>query len=200
MTSSLYNDLFRTGKLLKCPVTGNEYIPLDVVRTTVTVERVKEMLSFTWLLQWVPCWNSVLESKIPQARRVIAILVRVGKKDTIGSLLKDELTDQDLPLSREEGQHSDVLKSQCGSKKFVSFAAWDEATRDLFLEKQWEVIIPALALTAVPTARNIQLHDKCPLPFSLCGEVSATSYSIVYEAELKLPDGVGFLLLLCINT
>jgi hypothetical protein len=180
--SRLYDRLYRA--IQTCPLTENEFIPLDTLHNEITWPAVKELLPDTFRRRWLSCWDCILEHKIPGARKVIAILELIGQSDTIEILLLEELTDEDLPLSRKGVN----LQSNCGEKAFKSFGTWKPGLVDAFLTKQWMVIEPPLKFDA-NHAINIELDKYCvlQLAFSSCDEVPKTKASTahVYEGALR---------------
>lgn len=106
--NSLYEELDHGQR--PCTLTNNKYIPLDIVYSTITVQSMKATLRPTWWFPWLPCRNSILDSRIQQARKVIAILVLIDKKLDIEDLLCDELTDGDLPLSQQTNPRCAALR------------------------------------------------------------------------------------------
>jgi len=184
---SLYDEL----EELTCPLTGNKYIGnLGAISEVVTWPAVKTLLPSSLARQWLPYWDHSLENKIPGARKVIAILVRVGKSKTIETLLLEGLADADLPLS----QNGVSLQSHSREKTFMSFTTWEQGEVARFLEKQWMVLEPALRLDAA-AAINLQLDNLCALSlaFSDCVEVTKDkdSRAHVYRSTVR-PGFHGF--------
>jgi serine/threonine protein kinase len=184
MFRSLYKNLDKSKRM--CPLTNNWYIPLDTLQDKITWPAFQESLP-----------NCNLENKIQRARKVIAIIVLIYPADTRGnieSVLSDQLTDEDLPLSRpEELTDGQKLQSQCRNKIFTSFMAWDSDDVELFLEKQWMVLEPQLKFHPSGT-NDIPLESQCTLEiaFCSCDEVCKTEHSTVYKCALRSGGQNGF--------
>jgi serine/threonine protein kinase len=171
---SLYDEL----EELTCPITGNKYIHnLETLPEKVTSQAVKKVLTF------YGChWDCNLENRLPRARKIIAILVLIGRSRTIEELLSEELTDEDLPLS----QNGAYLHSDSSKKIFKSFRTWEWPAIIDFMEKQWVVIEPSVKVDA---SRNLPLESHCALSmlFSSCVKITTDKPSTahVYKAALR---------------
>jgi len=187
---SLYNELKK--KRVKCGITGQQYVPLDDIYDKVTPVRLGDMF---------PGMPEPLESKILQARKVIALAVLTNQKplrEAIESLLSDGLTDKDLPLDRE-GDEGPFL-SRCGTKTFLSIQELGEGGRDMFFEMQWQVLAPLFDFTD-PAARALQIDANCALPFSFYKSLdkggdsqsddSSAGRQDVYEGVLRPAHQLG---------
>lgn len=184
--SSLYDALHKVVLSCQCPVTGNHYIPSETIHENITWPVVKELLPLTYARRFLPCWDYNLVSKIQGARKVIAILLLISHSNAIESLLFEELTDEDLPLS--QNANGAYLLSLGSEKIFRAFKTWEPGARAMFLEKQWMVLEPKLRLDATPPV-NIQLdtHSALKLAFDSCVKVTKTEDSTthVYKGVLR---------------
>ncbi|KAK5654273.1 hypothetical protein OQA88_7449 [Cercophora sp. LCS_1] len=108
--------------------------------------------------------NSLLDKSFNQARKVFAVLALIGQGSTSSELIcKDNITDQDLPLSRKPGELSVLISVKSDGeapKEFPAFKSWDERRVRDFLEKQWLVLAPVLDATS----KDLTLDPNCPLP------------------------------------
>jgi serine/threonine protein kinase len=188
-TRSLYEELEERT----CPLTGHKYLGnLESLSKIITWPSVQKSLnpSFGRRWLWLPYWDSSPENKIPGARKVIAILVRAGQSKTIETLLSEDLTDADLPLS----QKGSDLQSASRDKVFMCFRTWEPGAVERFLEKQWVVLEPFMQLNS-ETAINVQLEGQCALSlaFYACVEVTKDKESTahVFKATVR-PEFHGF--------
>ena len=174
---SLRDELKRAKQ--ECLLTRREYIRSDFIREVLTIERVKEELPNTWGRWLLPCWDWDLQDKVQQARKIIAILILLGKSEAIDDLLAEGLTDDDLPLRKKD----DKVISQCGKKAFTSFKTCrgSKELREMFLEAQWIVFAPTLDFEPGRSV-DIDLHPLSVLPFD-CDEPTTAGYSVVYKAR-----------------
>lgn len=178
---SLYDEL----EELTCPLTNNKYIGnLENISQVVTWPAVERELRLPFARRWLPFWGPSIENKISGATKVIAILVILGRSNTIEALLSEDLTDKDLPLLRNDT----VLQSCSREKVFMSFGTWERGAVTNFLEKQWVVLEPSLKLDT-KTTLNLQLDSQCALSlaFSECVEVTKDkdSRAHVYKSTVR---------------
>ncbi len=164
----------------RCCLTKRKHIRPDIIRAIITAESVKDELPRTWARWLFPCWDWELEDKVQRASKVIAILVLLGRYDSIDALLQDGLTDDHLPLVKD----GNCLRSQCGKKSFDSFNKCRDYTdlADMFLKTQWVVWAPILDFKAGDLT-PIRLQPSATLPFDY-EEVAETTYSTVYKGTL----------------
>jgi serine/threonine protein kinase len=183
---SLYTEL--KDATTTCPLTFQKHIQPDRVREIVTAERIKAELPSTWGRRLWPFWDWFLEYKVKQATKVIAILVLLGKHESIDALLADGLTDDHLPLV-EDGNN---ILSHCRRKTFSSFKTCPGhgALIEMFLEAQWVVSAPMLDFES-GNVRDIRLHPQCALPFD-CNLIGHTGYNTVYKGLLWPSYHLGF--------
>ncbi|CZR68612.1 uncharacterized protein PAC_18511 [Phialocephala subalpina] len=189
-TLSLYEEL--NERICICPITGNKYISnLETLPETVTWPTVKKLLASSFVRRWLPGRDKNLKTKIQGARKVIAILVLIGRSNAIERLLPEDLTDEDLPLSL----NGTYLQSHSRQKIFLSFSTWEPGAVGMFLEKQWVILEPPLKLDAT-TPVDLQLHSRCALSlaFYSCVEVTKTISrpAHVYKGTLKPGFQHGF--------
>jgi hypothetical protein len=91
------------------------------------------------------CQRNLTNKVVGQAKKVFAILVLADNPLAIKELLKEGLTDENLPLSRKGYDSSNILVSVCGRKTFRSFdVPKNEAKVTNFLDKQWTVLAPGV--------------------------------------------------------
>jgi hypothetical protein len=178
MTQSLFYQL--DDSKLTCPLTGNEYIPRQVVEEKITWPEIKELLPSTIGRQWIPWRDCNLESRIQTARNVIAILILMGRSTAIEGVLLQGPADEDLPLSRNGGE----LQSRSGRKIILPFAVSEPDAVGVFIEKQKLFVEPRLELGTAVLGNNIELDKRSPLApaFSSLEEVTDTNTAYIYKA------------------
>jgi hypothetical protein len=171
--------------LLECPLMGQPFLPLDILDKKITKENVHAELP--WKGRFLQ--RNLTNKVIIQAKKVFVVLVFTGEPLAIGDLLKEGLTDEDLPLSRKPGENDNILVSCSGKKTFRSFEAWrKDAQVTNFLEKQWYVLAPVLDTTG----NYFILDQKCALPFPKVEEVGGGHFSTVYKSALHPAHQQGF--------
>ncbi|KAM6535853.1 hypothetical protein FALCPG4_005384 [Fusarium falciforme] len=180
---SLFQDLMDATR--KCIVTDNHYIPEQTLLEIVTVPRVKSDLRSTWSWLRLLFFNRGVETKLLQARKLIAVLAIIGQLNerSLKALITNALTDDDLPLAKKP-----ALQTRHG--KPVIFPGWEEAVITLFQEKQWIVLASILNLTEGYSI-DIKMDGKCALELSNCENRGNTEFSRVFSAEiLSQEEGV----------
>ncbi|RSL60544.1 hypothetical protein CEP53_005418 [Fusarium sp. AF-6] len=177
-SQSLYHELSEGTK--KCIITEKAYIPEHKLLEIMTVPRVKSSLRSTWSWLRLLLFKRNLETKLLQARKLIAVLVIIGKLNerSLKFLIANSLTDDDLPLCAND----DGLQN-CHRDKTIKFPSWEEATVGSFLEKQWMVLAPILDLEDGRPI-EVNLDDKCALELSECEEQESTQFSRVFFAKI----------------
>lgn len=180
---SLFQDLKDATR--KCIVTDNYYIPEQTLLEIVTLPRVKSDLRSTWSWLRLLFFNRGVESKLLQARKLIAVLAIIGQLNerSLQALIANALTDDDLPLAKKPAL-------QTRHRKPVMFPGWEEAVINLFQEKQWIVLASILNLKDGYSI-DIKMDDKCALELSNCENRGKTEFSRVFSAEiLSREEGV----------
>lgn len=185
----LIRKMFRQLKnaLTKCDLSGEEFLPSDVLHAAITKETVKAALPRSLGRVFQPN----LASKIEQdAKKIFAILVLMGEQKSISELFSDGLRDKHLPLQRDPAKKDDnLLVSADGKTTFKAFANWDnEAKTNLFFDQQWLVQAPVMD----NTGRHIVLDPKCALPFKDSEAVNHNPYCVVHRAEIHPAHIQGF--------
>ncbi|OCK75233.1 kinase-like protein, partial [Lepidopterella palustris CBS 459.81] len=184
MMSSLWEELDQAKRT--CPLTDKEYIPLNVLHEKITWQTVVPMLPDTIARRWFPCWDYNLSEKIQGARKIIAILVLINQERAIEDLCLGNLTDGDLPISRNGVD----LQSRHGKKVSTLFTALTPGAVDSFLKTQWMFLEPILELVSA-AAINIKLDSRSALEsaFSSCVE-ELTNYVYKGVLETGCPPGL----------
>lgn len=175
--SSLWAELDQAK--LTCPLTNNEYIPLKVVHDRITWQTVEPLLPSTTPRRLLPCWDYNLSVKIQGAKKIIAILVRINQEGAIEDLLLEDLTDGDLPISRNGVD----LHAHHGKKVTTLFTMLTTGAVDSFLNTQWMFLEPNLGLESA-AAMHIKLNDRSALEPAFSSRVEeVTNY--VFKGVLE---------------
>jgi hypothetical protein len=176
--------LWLKSHLLECPLGGQQFLPLEILDVAITKEGIQAELPWTGrFLQ-----RGLSKKVVLQAKKVFAILVLIGEALAIAELVKEGLTDEDIPLFWPRGELDNFLVSTSG-KVFHSFKAWKrEAQVQNFLDKQWVVQAPVLDTTG----KHFILDQKCALPFPKVEEVGGGRYSTVYKGTIHRAHQRGF--------
>lgn len=165
-TQSLYKQL--KGGAVRCGLAGDQsfrFLPESLIIEKITKDSIISNLSWRlWISTQLWLADSLADKVYDQAKKVFAVLALIGQEHTISDLIKDNITDKDLPLvpsSRDESVlvSKEPPEGETG-KEFSSFKTWDERRVSDFLEKQWLVLAPILDVTG----KELNLDPKCPLP------------------------------------
>jgi hypothetical protein len=174
---TLYSEL---GEKKKCAITEKEYIPAQRIQDKITVQRVQAKIKVHW--PWKSSGERKLDEYVPWAKKIIAILVRIGEDngDSIKYAMAMGLQDRHLPLKRA----GNLLQSRDSGKKF-QFEDWREASLDNFVRDQYLVMAPVVKLDSV-NVMDITVEEGCGLEFESCQPFGdPTLFSQIYKAELR---------------
>lgn len=154
---SLYDRL--QNRYLECPLTHHDFLPLDAIEEEITEESVEAVLR--------PRKLSGLASKVVErTKKIFAVLEIIGERYAINNLLKEDITDSDLPLSRKDGKRQSGILVSVNNKTriFPSFAkSMDPRRVGQFLAMQWLVLAPVLD----SSGKEVKLSRPSALPFTL---------------------------------
>ncbi|KAK0732548.1 kinase-like domain-containing protein [Apiosordaria backusii] len=192
MSEPLYKSL--RGGLVTSSLGEMQFLPWNIVKKEVTVDRIHPYLSFgSQLYTWVSDDNLARQIH-EQASKVFAILVLIDKPSAIQTLFtKHRLTDKDLPLQPTKNGEHDSLVSSATKKEFLSFDKWGGlAAVDSFLEKQYLVLAPVFNTPG----QTLKLHRNHPLPFVECvWKASGSDGVMVHHGRLhpsyRLPPSMA---------
>jgi hypothetical protein len=138
------------------------FLPLSYIDTLITEPQIKLLLHGN-------LDDSLHVEIFNRARKVFAILVIIEGVNRIQELLAAGLTDEVLPVYRED-KVGQALKSTLSRETF-----------ELFLQKQWLVQSPVLDATG----QHIDLDQNCALPFTHVDHaVKHGGFSTVYKGTL----------------
>ncbi|KAM6529761.1 hypothetical protein FALCPG4_007889 [Fusarium falciforme] len=177
----LYTQLNKS--LRTCPLEARfpKFLPADEL-DRITLDNIQAELPFR---------TQVFSPHLPQkvaseAKRVFCILVLMEDPAAIVQLINEGITDEDLPLCRNDDDDNDseynVLASVGGNKRFPSSMSWGQGEKvETFLKKQWVVQSPILD----KPGWHFVLDPECPLPLTECEtEHAKGGMGVVHKAKL----------------
>lgn len=169
-----------------CSIDGRRFLPRDKLDEIITKDSIKNGLPRNFIGRLFSDGRTT--KLINGSRKLVAILVYIGEQSAIKRLLRDGLTDDDLPFRPvKDTENSSIVESSRG-KVIRSFLYWkSDAKVDAFLEKQWLFLAPVLDISGT----SPQLDHQYSLPFMNAEVVSSHSDSTVYKAELHSSHVAG---------
>jgi hypothetical protein len=118
-------------------------------------------------------------------RKILAILILIGKADTIFDFVRGGITDAHLPLQKLGDSRTFRLGLFGSTEQIRLFRKWDYRHIEEFENKQWETLAPFFSRTTKEhnLVRHYELSWRRPLPFEIIpnstdiggGEKRATS-------------------------
>lgn len=102
----------------------------------------------------------VAETACRIARKIFAILAYMKKGSEICFLLRDGVSDQDLPLRRRHNDSGDFLLERESGVPIKTFERWDDKDREDFDRIQWWMLAPVFE-----DKEHYDLDDNIILPF-----------------------------------
>lgn len=114
------------------------------------------------------------------AKNVFAILAYLGKGAKICELLREGISDDDLPFqrSRHEDRKCNFSLQRNNGGKIEVLEQWDSGELESMGRKQWHLLAPVFE-----DMEHLKLHKNVTLPFLSLGEE---------EQEQKTPSGGGY--------
>ncbi|TQN66682.1 Cyclin-dependent kinase 11 [Colletotrichum shisoi] len=108
-------------------------------------------------------------------RSVFAILVLIGKSDSIGMFIKENVSDLDLPLKTRDDPsrpecHDLYRRNPEGSPHAMPLDCsndWSPGEREQFYQQQWRMLAPFFSLSAYNHVNHYPLTEE-HLPFIKC--------------------------------
>jgi hypothetical protein len=104
--------------------------------------------------------KDIAETACLIAKKVFAILAYMKKGPEICFLLKDGVSDQDLPLRRRRNDNGDFLLERESGVPIKTFEKWDDNDREEFDRIQWWMLAPVF-----DDKEHYDLDSKIVLPF-----------------------------------
>lgn len=156
-------------------------MPLDALERLVNKKTVKTELGIKEgvIANWTKCGKSaeLLNTVTKQAKRVFATLVLIDKADAIYGLLEEGLTDEHLPLVRD--QDYPHLSSR-DRETIFPFAGFRHASLMNFIHTQWLFLAPVLNTTG----QLIKVNRECALPFTESDIIGNGAAGVVHWAKI----------------
>ncbi|KAF4833862.1 hypothetical protein CGCTS75_v003693 [Colletotrichum tropicale] len=134
-STSLFSRLNKST--LDCTVVGLRFLPCDVIDGVITRETLKHELPRSWRSRLSR--DDMTMRIVRDAKKLFAILLIIGEKHKIKDLMKEGLTDHDLPFSESAVPARGGIRTSNPSKEVHSFRQWEEPKVELFLRSQWLV-------------------------------------------------------------
>jgi len=163
-------DLELRLKSLK-PFAGPQfYIPNDQLDSVVTPRAIKTALSCI-------TDNNTLdyEAKVHKSfRKILAILILIGKADTIFDFVHAGIGDAQLPLDKVGDGRPFQLSLSGQHQPIALFKTWEHRQIEEFANKQWETLAPFFVRGAKQESINYELSWRHPLPFEIITEEKST--------------------------
>jgi hypothetical protein len=166
----------------ECPLSHNQYLPLDILQKEVTVKSVLAYIESVIRTPTTISNHDLAVKIIQQAKGVFATLIFVGRENAIEELLSEGLIDKHLPLSRRgSGADRNLLCCRDGSKIFETFREWRVTEVNNFLREQCRVQEPVFDIAG----SHFTLGRDCALPLEPGWElIGTTGFSRVYKCAL----------------
>jgi hypothetical protein len=123
--------------------------------------------------------------------RIFALLVLIKKGYEIGNFIKEEVSDEKLPVCRHEGSRKGehiLCSKKDPHQPLKVFEKWEPHERAWFEHTQWETLVPYFNLDSSNRARHYNLDDSAILPWRkenlrslISPESTRSSWSSVHE-------------------
>lgn len=119
--------------------------------------------------------GQILPEVLDRAKKIFAILLVLGRLETLKQMLKSGLNDNDLPFQLSRHQE----KNQRFSEFFLNFVEWDVKTQELFMNTQWTFLAPVFR-----DGEHQKLENDLRLPFINKKLLGSGSYGRVYSVTI----------------
>lgn len=106
-------------------------------------------------------------------KKVFAILLVIGKLETLPNLIKGGLRDEALPLAIS------VTGSLADENLHSAFSDWDIDARKQFVDFQWTLLAPIFS-----EGKHLKLDDDTPLPFIRTEPIASGAFGSVHRVEI----------------
>jgi hypothetical protein len=108
------------------------------------------------------------EKKTRTYLKIFALLVLLAKGQEIVNFVKEEVSDQSLPLCRRPGTSKgsvDLGPHDDPKKALECLRKWNPHDRETFEKSQWELLIPYFDLKEGSKTRHFTFEDRIILPW-----------------------------------
>ncbi|KAG7290344.1 hypothetical protein NEMBOFW57_000344 [Staphylotrichum longicolle] len=159
------------------------YLPNDSLQSILAPDAIQEIIpciarglsadEANELVQ-VICGLGEEEKKPTKSfRKILAILILIGKAGHILEFVDADVSDAKLPLCKLPGDARPFQLCLAGSKLAIPlFALWKSRDIELFEDKQWETLAPFFSreVEGDERVRSYKLTTQHPLPFDIIKE------------------------------
>lgn len=154
------------------------YIPISRLHSVITPGTIKTALSCIGDTTSPDYERMVAKS----FRKILAILILIGKEDSIFDFVDAGIGDAQLPLDKVEDGRPFQLSLSGQDQPIALFKTWENRHIEEFESKQWETLAPFFLRGAKHESLNYKLSWRHPLPFDIIPEAicnrNSTSTSI----------------------
>ncbi|KAI0548859.1 kinase-like domain-containing protein [Xylaria curta] len=180
MMDLIYDELH--DNQIDCPLGNKWYIPIDVLRKTITPERVLELMDTQETEQDMYNIGGRAKGIVRYSMRAFATLVLVGRSNPIQDIISNGFIDEHLPLAREASGDRRCLFSIKDNRKIFKLSEdWKRPEVTAFLEKQWLFQAPILDTRG----NHLLLDPECAMPLRKpIEEIGSTESSRVFTCEI----------------
>lgn len=192
-----------------CPYKENStFLPIDELAKVMKAEHVEDYLVHHEREELRANCSQIMEHVCGQpgqsntrgtSCRIFAILVLIEMPSKILDVIKENLSDKDLPFHREIGSQDRHLAKNTdgGLVRIHAFSGWTYSQRNTLYQDQWRVQAPVFlkgsrSLNEHPVHR---LHKKAIFPWTKYERVYDGNSEVVrvniHKAHSRLGSGVG---------
>lgn len=146
---------------MECPQRPHYYfVPISALESLITVSNIEGDIRASGYGIEPAEINDVAETACRIAKTIFAILAYMKKGPEICSLLRDDVSDRDLPLRRRRNDKGDFLLERKSGVPIETFERWDDKDREDFDRTQWWMLAPVFR-----DKEHYELDDNVILPF-----------------------------------
>jgi len=175
------DERLRQSSLVPFEVPGY-YVPIDHLRAIVTRDAIRTVLphiakgvipdQFDRLAQDI-YGRLEKDQRLPRSfRKILAILILIGKANSIVDFVKADITDAKLPLEKLGKSRTFQLRVSDQEEAIPFFQDWEHRDIENFENKQWETLAPYFSrgIEEDDWVRRYELSSRRPLPFKIIQE------------------------------
>ena len=144
---------------LLCHILERKRILLELIKAH-TVEDAERHLNIIR-----PVDFSLQDSNSQIYLRTFALLTLLEKVGDIGKFIKEEVSDQKLPVRKILRNGKVFLFHNDSPDSLSCFDKWKDFEREVFEEKQWQFLVPYFDLDKSDMAKHQNLESKTILPW-----------------------------------
>ncbi|KAK3342156.1 hypothetical protein B0T25DRAFT_359992 [Lasiosphaeria hispida] len=158
------------------------YVPVDSLHSVMTRGAIRMVLPgiakgvmtdlFDQLTQDIYGRHEKEQGTTKSYRKILAILVLIGKADSIVDFVKARVTDDRLPLQKLGIGRRFQLCFTDDHEPIRLFQKWEDRDIEEFENKQWETLAPFFSAETkeANAVRRYELSSRHPLPFEIIPE------------------------------